>query len=113
MRSSIATLRAASDIVAADLDSLCQSLADEFARMAGKRLLITGGAGFLGYYLVQSVAHLNIAASQGQQVDLTVIDSFARGRPQWLVELADRGSVKLVQHNIVEPLAAELGEFDF
>ncbi len=34
--------------------------------MAGKRLLITGGAGFLGYYLVQAALHWNrTRASRG------------------------------------------------
>ena len=32
--------------------------------MAGKRLLIVGGAGFLGYYLVQSVLHWNRSATR-------------------------------------------------
>ena len=42
------------ELLTDDLDALCASLADEFARMGGGRLLITGGGGFLGYYLVQA-----------------------------------------------------------
>jgi hypothetical protein len=33
-----------------DLDYICTNLREEFGRRAGHRLLITGGAGFLGYY---------------------------------------------------------------
>jgi UDP-glucuronate decarboxylase len=103
----------AADLIAADLTSICGSLANEFAAMAGKRLLITGGAGFLGYYLVQSVTHFNAASSANAAIDLVVVDSFARGKPKWLVELAERGAAQLVPHNIVEPLSKELGEFQF
>jgi UDP-glucuronate decarboxylase len=103
----------AKDVVRADLDLVCRSLSDEFAQLAGKRLLITGGAGFLGYYLVQSVAHFNLGAPADRKIASAVVDSFARGRPAWLTDLAERGDVKLVKHDIVQPLADELGEFDF
>ena len=48
-----------SDVLNGDLDYMCDQLSEEFALMAGKELLITGGAGFLGYYLIQSVLHQN------------------------------------------------------
>ncbi|RWX46997.1 hypothetical protein VT99_11883, partial [Candidatus Electrothrix marina] len=37
------------DVVVSDLDYICSHLQDELIQMSGKRLLITGGAGFLGY----------------------------------------------------------------
>ena len=46
-------------VVERDLQYICRGLESEFATMVGKRLLIVGGAGFLGYYLVQSVLHWN------------------------------------------------------
>src|SRR4051812_4357567 len=48
---------AAAEIVRNDLEYITNNLSAEFARMAGRRLLIVGGAGFLGYYLVQSILH--------------------------------------------------------
>jgi UDP-glucuronate decarboxylase len=47
-------MQTAIDIVREDLDSLCRMLAEELKRLAGKQLSITGGAEFLGYYLVQT-----------------------------------------------------------
>ena len=56
------------DLLARDLDHIVDQLVDEFAAMAGKRLLITGGAGFLGYYLVQSVLHWNDRVVEDQRI---------------------------------------------
>jgi hypothetical protein len=43
------------EVVETDLYYICSNLEEEFCSLANKSLLITGGAGFLGYYLVQSV----------------------------------------------------------
>src|SRR5687768_1933157 len=42
----------AEEFLRTDLGYICGNLMQEFSCMAGGRLLITGGAGFLGYYLV-------------------------------------------------------------
>ena len=55
----------ARDIVEQDLEYMSKALREEFARMAGRNLLIVGGAGFLGYYLVQGALHWNKTAAQG------------------------------------------------
>ena len=41
-------------LVERDLRNVCSSLKEEFEKLAGRRLLVTGGAGFLGYYLIQA-----------------------------------------------------------
>ena len=40
----------AQTIVQKDLEYIASTLKVEFGRMGGKRLLVVGGAGFLGYY---------------------------------------------------------------
>src|SRR5688572_19251138 len=91
------------DVVAADLDYCCSRLADVFERMSGRRVLLTGGAGFLGHYLVQSVIAWNQRADPGDRIRLTVADSYVRGMPIWLRDLRSN-SLRTVQHDVTKPL---------
>ena len=96
-----------------DLDSICSDLADELGRMAGSRLLITGGGGFLGYYLVQSALHWNRARSQGGKIDVTVYDNYMRGVPAWLEALQQEPNLTLVRHDMVQALPKDIPHFDY
>lgn len=101
------------ELVAADCEHMLEELAAEFAELAGRRLLITGGAGFLGYYLVQSVLAWNSRAVEGEAIALTIYDNFARGVPRWLTELWRGGHCQVVEQNMTAPLPAEMGDFDY
>jgi UDP-glucuronate decarboxylase len=103
----------ASDIVRNDLEHICVSVEPEFRRLARRRLLIAGGAGFLGYYMVQSVLHWNITRGVRQGIDVTVVDSCARGVPRWLDRPAADGALRLVKHDITKPLPSAVDEFDY
>lgn len=101
------------ELVAADCGHMLEELADEFAELAGRRLLITGGAGFLGYYLVQSVLAWNARVVEREAIALTIYDNFSRGMPRWLTELWQGGYFQVVEQNMTAPLPAEMGEFDY
>jgi len=96
-----------------DLDSICRDLADEFAGMAAGRLLITGGGGFLGYYLVQSALHWNRAHGKGAKIDVTVYDNYMRGVPAWLEALRGEPALQLLRQDMIQPLPADMGHFDY
>jgi nucleoside-diphosphate-sugar epimerase len=100
-------------VVRSDLDLIRGDLAPVFTRMAGNRLLVTGGAGFLGYYLIQAVTDWNREQVAPERVDLTVCDNFKRGRPAWLSEIEREGSARMVVADVSQPLARDLGPFDF
>jgi nucleoside-diphosphate-sugar epimerase len=106
-------MKTARDVIDADLDYICSNLKEEFSRIAGKKLLIIGGAGFLGYYLVQSVLHWNDIVDDSQAIQLTVYDNYIRGVPDWLTNLKGNPNLRLVKHDITHPLPEDMDDFSF
>lgn len=96
-----------------DLDAICADLAAEFGAMSGGRLLVTGGGGFLGYYLVQSVLHWNDTRAAGGKINVAVYDNYARGVPEWLEALRGRADLELRRQDMIEPLPKDIGHFDY
>jgi UDP-glucuronate decarboxylase len=101
------------DFLRSDLDYICGNLREEFARMAGSSLLITGGAGFLGYYLVQAALHFNRNAGRDQPIRVTVWDNFVRGRPSWLSSLEGTAHLTVQRYDLIEPLPTPMPDFDW
>lgn len=102
-------LEAAERVVREDLRDVCGRACEELETLAGERVLIAGGAGFLGYYLVRSLATWNASGRASAPVDVIVLDNFARGVPPWLARLNEDGAVTLLEHDVTEPLPGELG----
>jgi nucleoside-diphosphate-sugar epimerase len=101
------------DFLTQDLDYICGNLQEEFGRMAGKSLLITGGAGFLGYYLVHAALHFNKTAAGKQPIRVTVWDSFIRGRPEWLTKLQADPNLVVEPRDLIEPLPQPMPDFQW
>lgn len=102
----------AQTVVNQDLEYICHKLEKEFAALPGKNILITGGGGFLGYYLIQSLLRWNRTAG-GQGVQVTVYDNYVRGLPQWLSSLSGNPNLKLVKHDITGPLPEDIDDFHY
>ena len=103
----------AAQVVANDLESICADLDDEFRTMAGRRLLIAGGAGFLGYYLVQAALHWNRTRTGDAPIHVTVLDSFIRGTPAWLTALHGDRHLTQTRHDVTIPLPSSIGHQDY
>jgi nucleoside-diphosphate-sugar epimerase len=102
----------ANSVTFSDLEDICRRLESELAEMRGKRLFISGGAGFLGYYLTQSVLHWNRSRG-GAPIQITACDNYKRGVPPWLANVADDPALTLLEHDITAPLPDSTGPFDF
>jgi len=107
------TIMPLAQLLEEDLEYVCTHLSAEFGAMSGGSLLITGGGGFLGYYLVQSALHWNRTRAGRGRIDVTVYDNYMRGVPQWLEGLRDDSHLNLVRHDLTQPLPADIGHFDY
>jgi dTDP-glucose 4,6-dehydratase len=67
------------------------------------RVLVAGGGGFVGSHLTDRLA------DRGD--DVVVVDDFSTGRRSNLAHLTHVGQVKVVEHDVTEPLP-DLGPFD-
>ncbi len=106
-------MESSQDVINRDIEYINNSLEDEFNVLSGKRLLITGGAGFLGYYLVQSILYWNENKSEDQNINLTVYDNYVRGVPIWLTKLERDKKLTLVEHDITDPLPVDINDFQY
>lgn len=100
-------------IVSEDLKYIHASLSEEWELLKGKKMLLAGGAGFLGFYLIQTVLDWNQSAEIADRVTLTVYDNFLRGVPAWLKELEGAPGLRVVEYDITQPLPEDLGAVDY
>lgn len=101
------------ELLERDLDAICVDLKSELEKLSGRSLLITGGAGFLGYYLIQSVLFWNRRYAASNPIRLTVFDNYARGVPPWLDTLKNEPHLTMRKVDLIEPLPTDMGEFEY
>ena len=101
------------DLLEKDLGHLATVLHEEFRAMEGSNLLITGGAGFLGYYLVQSVLFWNQRVAGNRPIHVTVMDNYQRGAPGWILALRGNPDLGLVEHDVRRALPSGIREFQY
>jgi UDP-glucuronate decarboxylase len=102
------------EVVRHDLEDICTRLNDEFQAMSGRSVLVTGGAGFLGHYLVQAPLFWNQHFRGDQEaIRVTVCDNFLRGVPGWLEEITGDPNLQLVTHDITQPLPDQFRGHDY
>ena len=106
-------MKIANDVIAADLQYICENLREEFRQMKGKEILITGGAGFLGYYLVQSIIHKNKQFTNDDKMKLTIYANFSRGVPSWLKSLESNSNLYIQKVDMHSSLPDDIKDFNY
>ena len=106
-------LSSAAKIVQEDLRYILNKLSIELPHLAGKNILVTGGAGFLGFYLVLALLFWNRQSSSQEKVHVTVYENYIRGMPQWLKNLASNSELSLVRQDMSSPLPDSMPDFSY
>lgn len=101
------------EVVRSDLDYICNNLKKDLSILSGKSVLIAGGAGFLGYYLVQTILYWNERNPSDLPIELTIFDNFMRGVPSWLDKLSRNPNLTITQHDVVNPLQKDIKDFQY
>ena len=107
------SLETAEQVVSGDLDYIVARCSNEFGKISGQQVMIAGGAGFLGYYLVQSALHWNQTNPGCAPIRVTVLDNFIRGVPAWLTDLERNPYLRLIRHDVTRPLPSKLGDITY
>ena len=70
-------------LLSADLETISAALALDWPKLAGKRIFMTGGTGFIGRWMLSALADANQRFGLGAEVDVLTRDpdAFARREP--------------------------------
>ena len=95
-------------VVEQDIVEIIDNLGSRWERLANKELLLTGYAGFLGYYFIASLARLNDTLLKNKECQLLGVDSLLRGRPAWIDEFAGHPEFHFIKASILDPVESIL-----
>ncbi len=95
-------------VISEDIKRISNDLLDIAPKLSGKTILIAGGAGFLGRYLVLTLDYLN-KNHLSQPCKIVVLDNFISGLPDTIKE---NENIKVIQQDISKPFDIE-GPIDY
>jgi len=96
------------NIIRKDSEQILRELNDLNEAFAGKVVLISGAAGFLGVQFVNYFLALNDNHALTMPVTLVAVDNFLRGRPPWVSALQERRDICFLTADITKTL--EIGK---
>ena len=100
--------------LAEDWQRVQENLQGQEKRFFGKRVLVTGAAGFLGFNFLHFFSYLNAQPTTSSPVEVVAVDNYLRGKPQWITQLAEVDPhLTLRRHDITKPWPQDDLKFDF
>lgn len=97
---------AVSAVVRQDLDEICGRAESALRELAGKTVLVAGGAGFLPSYVVDALARAN-ELSDNDPCRIICVDNVVTGAWARLAHLEGRPDVEFRAHDLTEDLRLE------
>ncbi len=96
-----------------DWERVAQSLSSKQEQLKGKRVLLTGAGGFLGFNFLHFFSHLNSKAS-GAPTSVLAVDNYLRGQSRWIQELTEFDKTIVTRKwDINKPWPDDGSRFDF
>ena len=86
-----------------DASDVIQNLGEASRRFSGKRILLTGAAGFLGSQFMHYFAALNDDGRLQKSCRVIALDNFMRGLPDWLSHFKKRSDFQVMSKDIIRP----------
>jgi dTDP-glucose 4,6-dehydratase/UDP-glucuronate decarboxylase len=99
-------------VVKNDVKEISDSLQDKINDLAGQTLLIAGGAGFLGYYLIHTLLYINDNILE-KPCKVICLDNFIRGTHLWLYNLKNRSDIKIIKADVTSFDYKEIEKIDY
>jgi len=85
-----------------DASDVIQNLGAAGRRFSGKRILLTGAAGFLGSQFMHYFAALNESGKLRKPCKVIALDNFIRGTPDWLALFKKCSDFEIVSKDIIK-----------
>ncbi len=94
-----------SQIIAQDIDEIISALGKDFKKLESKTLLISGGAGFLGSYILAVINELNNKKLK-QKCKVISIDNYLTGKSSRVAKLElDKKYFTFIKADVSQPIA--------
>lgn len=91
------------NIVKEDIGRIAKALKKEAKKLEGKTLLISGGAGFIGSYILAVIHELNLK-HLSKPCKVISIDNFITGRKRRIVEEIKSDNFTFIEADVTKPL---------
>ncbi len=95
------------DILKNDCAAIAASLEKEAAEFSGRTILMSGGAGFLGNYIVSTLLHLNDTLLKSNPCKVIVMDNFITGS-NLSEDTKNNPNFEFIEHDVRKPLPLSL-----
>lgn len=85
---------------------------EEFEQLSGKKILLTGAGGFLGYYLIKSFLLWN-DKNPDKTIFLTALSTFRGGIPQWFSQYSQKEDFKIISADFLKYSFKDEENYDY